>query len=63
MAVCIAKGILETLGIKYVPVVLESNMLYTVQCGAFYKKENAEALLEQLKLKGFDALITTKTKG
>ena len=31
--------------------------LYRVQCGAFSKKENAEALVARLKAAGFDAII------
>lgn len=63
MAICLAKGILDTLHIKYVPKENKTDVIYTVQCGAFSKKENAETLVKQLKLKGFDAFITSKTKG
>lgn len=35
----------------------ESGKLYRVQCGAFSKVENAEALAKKLKAAGFDAII------
>lgn len=40
--------------------VADPNVLYVVQCGAFSKKSNAEALRKKLKEAGFDCLITTK---
>lgn len=36
----------------------EDGTLYRVQVGAFKNKKNAEALLNELKLKGYDAFIT-----
>ena len=62
MAVTIAKGILGTLGIKYVPIVevVENNKLYAVQCGAFSKKENADALAAKLKNDGYSAIVIEK---
>lgn len=37
--------------------VQQTQQQYIVQCGVFEKKENAEALVKQLKSKGFDAII------
>ena len=34
-----------------------NNKLFRVQCGAFSKKENAEKLANELKSKGYDAII------
>lgn len=39
------------------PAPVESGKLYRVQCGAFANRSNAEALKNQLKEKGFDAII------
>ena len=55
----IARGILDTLGLKYVPNVAADGSVYRVQCGAYTKRENAEAQLARLKKAGFDAIITT----
>lgn len=55
----IARGILDTLGLRYVPNVAADGSVYRVQCGAFTKRENAEAQLARLKKAGFDAIITT----
>lgn len=55
----IARGILNTLGLKYVPNVAADGSVYRVQCGAYTKRENAEAQLARLKRAGFDAIITT----
>lgn len=56
----IARGILKTLGIAYVPgAAADGSVLYRVQCGAFSRRENAEALAARLKKAGFDAIITT----
>lgn len=55
----IARGILTTLGLKYVPNVAADGSVYRVQCGAYSKRENAEAQLARLKKAGFDAIITT----
>lgn len=38
----------------------DKKILYCVQCGAFANKDNAEKLLNDLKLKGFDGFITIK---
>lgn len=63
-ATAIAKGILSYLGIKYQEPKKEeskqqkeSGKLYKVQVGAFSKRENAEKLLKELKVKGFDGFI------
>ena len=55
----IARGILDTLGLKYVPNVAADGSVYRVQCGAYTNRENAEAQLARLKKAGFDAIITT----
>lgn len=34
-----------------------AQQLYLVQCGAFEKRENAEYLVQQLKQKGFEAIV------
>ena len=57
----IAKGICNFYGVAFVPETPpeaeEPKVLYRVQCGAFSKKENAEALVARLKAAGFDAII------
>ena len=57
----IAQGICNFYGVAYVPETPpeaeEPKVLYRVQCGAFSKKENAEALVARLKAAGFDAII------
>lgn len=57
----IAKGICNFYGVSFVPETPpeaeEPKVLYRVQCGAFSKKENAEALVSKLKAAGFDAII------
>ena len=57
----IAKGICNFYGVAFVPetppAAEEPKVLYRVQCGAFSKKENAEALVAKLKAAGFDAII------
>ena len=60
MGEAIARGILKTLGVAYIPkeIVVE-NMYYRVQCGAFRNRSNAEALEKKLKEAGFDAFIFT----
>lgn len=55
----IARGILSTLGLRYVPNVTADGPVFRVQCGAYSKRENAEAQLARLKKAGFDAIITT----
>lgn len=54
----IARGILATLGLKYVPRGSADGSVYRVQCGAYTKRENAEAQVARLKKAGFDAIIT-----
>ena len=39
----------------------ENNIVYTVQVGAFKVKANAEKLAKDLKAKGYDCFITTKS--
>lgn len=57
----IAQGICNFYGVAYVPETPPEPetpaQLYRVQCGAFAKKENAEALVARLKAAGFDAII------
>lgn len=57
----IAQGICNFYGVAYVHETLIAPetpaQLYRVQCGAFSKKENAEALVAKLKAAGFDAII------
>lgn len=57
----IAQGICSFYGAAYVPETPPETetpeQLYRVQCGAFSKKENAEALVARLKAAGFDAII------
>ncbi len=58
----IAQGICNFYGVTFTPKVVapdpaEPAVLYRVQCGAFSKKENAEALVSKLKAAGFDAII------
>lgn len=67
MAVCLAKGILDYFGIKYVENTTEkdksnilSNKIYAVQCGAFSIKTNAENLAKKLRNDGYDAIIVEK---
>ena len=57
----IARGICNFFGVAYIAEEAEEvpapQTLYRVQAGAFSKKENAEALVAQLKAAGFDAII------
>lgn len=55
MGVAIAKGILLTLGIEYIPPAPQK--WYKVQVGAFKNKANADNLLADLKAKGYDGFI------
>lgn len=55
----IARGILATLGLKYVARGSADGSVYRVQCGAYSKRENAEAQVARLKKAGFEAVITT----
>ena len=54
MGIAIAKGILKTLGVAYQS---ERATLYRVQVGAYFVKENAEAMQKKIKAVGFDAFI------
>lgn len=54
LGVAYAKAILEYLGVKYIE---GSKTLYRVQVGAFNSRENAERLRDELKSKGYDAVI------
>ena len=54
MGVAIAKGILKTLGVE---IQSEKSTLYRVQVGAYFVKENAEAMQKKIKAVGFDAFI------
>lgn len=54
----IARGILDTLGMPYIPGTAADGSVYRVQCGAYAKRENAEAMAARLKKAGFDAIIT-----
>ena len=53
------QAICELMGVKYVAPVKEESTgtLFRVQCGAYSKRENAEALVKKLKAAGFDAII------
>ena len=55
--VAYAKAILEYLGISYVEPVTVSDKIYRVQVGAFSKKENAEKLAYELKVKGYSVIV------
>ena len=55
MGLAIAKGILKALGVSYQA---EKGIVYRVQVGAYSIKANAEAMLKQLKAKGFEGYIT-----
>lgn len=60
MGIAIAKGILKTLGIKYIepiPAPATTDTVYRVQVGAFKNKANAESMLEKLKNAGFDGFV------
>lgn len=60
MGIAIAKGILKTLGIKYIeptPAPATTDTVYRVQVGAFKNKANAENMLEKLKNAGFDGFV------
>lgn len=62
MGEAIAKGILNTLGIKYkeetsITQKAENTKVYRVQVGAFSKRENAEKLKSELKAKGYSAVV------
>lgn len=58
--VAYAKGVLKTLGIEYIPnsvPITDTNKIYRVQVGAFKEKANAEKLVNELKGKGYSAII------
>lgn len=62
-----AKAILEYFSIPYKEEVVVqakpvSSEIYKVQVGAFSKKENAEKLVNELKAKGYPAIITKEGK-
>jgi N-acetylmuramoyl-L-alanine amidase len=59
--VAYAKAILEYLGITYKEKVVatSTNKLYYVKVGAYRDKKNADAMVEKLKAKGFNAYITS----
>ena len=70
--VAYAKAILEYFGITYKSATstvttgsakststTTNGTIYRVQCGAFKDRKNAEALVNALKAKGFDAIITS----
>ncbi len=60
MGVAIAKGFLKKLGIAWKAPVVESDVLYRVQVGAYRVKKNAENQLAKVKAAGFsDAFIVT----
>ena len=72
----IAQGVCDYYGVKFVSAIKKeaenktaaaeskaaasAKTLYTVQCGAFAVKKNAEAYVKKLKAAGFDAFITKK---
>ena len=71
MGVAIAKGILKTLGIKYVapkkkepakPTEPEKECIYRVQVGAYSSTSNAEAMLDKLEKAGFTGVIVKDGK-
>lgn len=53
----ICKGICAYFGVAYKAPEAEKKVLYRIQCGAFSKREYAEAYMEKLKKAGFDAFI------
>jgi len=64
MGIAIAKGILKTLGIKWVaekpkenPPASDNKKLYRVQVGAYSEIKNAEEMLKKLKSAGFEGII------
>lgn len=62
-AIAITKGILEYWGIQYknseqqTPTVSNNERIYRVQVGAYKYEENAVKLVEELKSKGYNAII------
>lgn len=69
IAEAICKGICNYFGVKYVAPastakpaekpVEEKKTIYRVQVGAFHNRDYAEAMLQELKGKGYDAFIVT----
>lgn len=57
MGIAIAKGVLKTLGIKYIKEEAASKKLYRVQVGAYSVIENALAMQKKLKSEGYDAFL------
>lgn len=60
--VAIAKGVLKTLGIKTPTPAAKpttNGKIYRVQVGAFKSKANADALVKELKTKGYNAFVTS----
>ena len=61
MGIAIAKGILKTLGIKWVaekePATANTKKLYRVQVGAYSERKNAEDMQKALKAAGFEGVI------
>lgn len=62
MGIAIAKGVLKTLGVAYIPEKVEPvqttpGTLYLVQVGAYGVRANAEAMQKKLAAAGFDAII------
>ncbi|MBO7240234.1 MAG: N-acetylmuramoyl-L-alanine amidase [Bacteroidaceae bacterium] len=57
MGIAIAKGILNTLGIAYLPEKTNEKKLYRVQVGAYSSITNAENMRDKLKADGYDAII------
>lgn len=62
MGKAIARGVLATLGVKYIPEPevdnnAEKNIMYRVQVGAYSKEANAKKQLEKLKADGYNAII------
>lgn len=55
LALAVAKGILNNLGIPYKEA--DDGALYKVQIGSFRFKANADALAKELKGKGYDAFV------
>ena len=62
MGIAVAKGILKTLGIGYIPEETKpepgpSGKLYRVQVGAYSDKANAESMKSRLVKAGYQAII------
>lgn len=62
MGKAIAKGVLKTLGVAYIPEKVEPvqtapQTLYRVQVGSYGVRANAEAMQKKLAAAGFDAII------